>query len=308
VELPAEARELSALLEAAGNEPALVATTTTAPPGAQLRLFESFGAAFDAVACGRPALLVLDDLHWAEAPTIRLLRSLAARPAGAPRLLLATYRDTEAQPLAEQLAGLSRELPVERVPLTGLSLGATRSLLEGRRPAAEIQTLHDQTSGNPFLIEQLLPGEITGINEAVRRRVGALGAEAHAVLDAAAVGGAEFELAVVSEVVGLPVDGTLDILEAAVRARLVGEVPDEPGRFAFVHAIVRDTLAGSLTAARRARLHELFAEALEPRAKREPQRYLVTLAHHALEAGGGAGNPLRAAELAEEAASAAASS
>jgi DNA-binding SARP family transcriptional activator len=261
VKLPAEAREASLLLpETAGPEHGASATAEP-PPGAQLRLFESFGAALDAVAVGRPALLVLDDLHWAEAPTMRLLRSLAARPAGTPRVLIGAYRDTEAPQLTVLLAGLSRELPVERIALTGLSLDAALTWLAGRLSPEAIRTLHDQTGGNPFLIEQLLPEEATGVDEAVRRRVGALGAEAHAVLDTAAVSGAEFELAVVAEVVGLPLDGTLDVLEAAVRGRLIVEVPDEPGRFAFVHAIVRDTLAGSLTAARRARLHELYSEA-----------------------------------------------
>jgi DNA-binding SARP family transcriptional activator/tetratricopeptide (TPR) repeat protein len=305
VELPAEARELSALLPEMAGPPPGLSTAAQPPAGAQLRLFESFGAALDAVAVGRPALLVLEDLHWAEAPTIRLLRTLATRPAGAPRMLVATYRDTETHSPAEELTGLSRELPVERIALAGLSLEAVGTLLGGGRSPEAIRTLHDQTRGNPFFIEQLLPGEATGMNEAVRRRVGALGAEAHAVLDAAAVSGAEFELAVVAEVVGLPVDATLDVLEAAVRGRLIGEVPDEPGRFAFVHAIVRDTLVDSLTAARRARLHELFAEALEQRAECKPQRYLVALAHHALEAASGAGDPIRAAGLAEKAASAA---
>jgi DNA-binding SARP family transcriptional activator len=305
-ELPAEARELSALLPARAGAERGLSTVGQPPPGAQLRLFESFGAALDAVAGGRPTLLVLDDLHWAEAPTIRLLQSVATRPEGSPRVLVATYRDTEPHPLlAEALARLSGELAVDRIALSGLSLDAVGRLLGGRRSPEAVQTLRDQTGGNPFFIEQLLPGEPIRIDEAVRRRVGALGAEAHAVLDAAAVSGAEFELAVVAEVVGLPVDSALDVLEAAVRARLIGEVPDEPGRFSFVHAIVRDALASSLTAARRARLHELFAGALDERAEREPQRYLVAVAHHALEAAGGAGDPLRAAELAEKAASAA---
>ncbi len=304
-QLPAEAREVSALLPDTTGVEHGPATAAEPSPGARLRLFESFGVALDSVAGGRPALLVLDDLHWSEAPTIRLLRHLAVRPAGAPRMLVATYRDTEPHPLAEALAGLSRELPVERIALDGLSLEAVGAMLGGRRPPEDIQTLHDQTRGNPFFIEQLLPGEAMGLEETVRRRVGALGAEAHAVLDAAAISGAEFDLDVVAEVVGLPVDRTLEVLEKAVRGRLIGEVPEEPGRFAFVHAIVRDTLAASLTAARRARLHHLFAEALEPRAQREPQRYLVALANHALEAAGGAGSPIRAAELAEEAANAA---
>ena len=305
VELPAEAREVSALLPETAGVRAGPATAEQPSPGARLRLFESFGVALDAVAGGRPALLVLDDLHWSEPPTIRLLRHLATRPAGAPRMLVATYRDTEPLALANALEGLSRELPVERIALGGLSLGAVGALVGGRRPREDIQTLHDQTGGNPFFIEQLLPGEALALDETVRRRVGALGAEAHAVLDAAAVSGAEFDLDVLAEVVGLPIDGTLAVLEAAVRGRLIVEVPEEPGRFAFVHAIVRDTLAASLTAARRARLHGLFAEALESRAELEPQRYLVALANHALEAAAGGGSPIRAAELAEAAADAA---
>ena len=80
-------------------------------------------------------------------------------------------------------------------------------------------------------------------------------------------------------------------------------MPTDPGRYAFVHAIVRDTLVGGLTAARRVRLHELFAAALDARAERRPDRYLVALANHALEAASGAGDPIRAAELAQEAAS-----
>src|SRR5204863_2800765 len=66
----------------------------TLAPGARLRLFEAVSALLDAIAAGRPLLLVLDDLHWAERPTIRLLHHLAARPYGAPRMIVAAYRDT----------------------------------------------------------------------------------------------------------------------------------------------------------------------------------------------------------------------
>ena len=288
VELPLEAGELSTLVpELALGDSRPVGTADSAP-GARLRLFEAVSALLDAVAAGRPLLLVLDDLHWAERPTIRLLRHLAARPQGAPRMIVATYRDTEAHPLAEELANLYRELAVERIALSGLGREAVAALLGGDRTPEAVERFREQTGGNPFFIEQLLPGDPAGVTEAVRRRVSALGAEAHAVLDTAAVSGAEFELAVVAEVIGLPVDDTLDVLDAAVHARLIAEVPGEPGRYAFVHAIVRDTLAGTLTAARRVRLHELFAAALEDRAEREPERYLVALANHGLEAAAGA--------------------
>ena len=302
VELPFEAAELSTLLPELAGAARRPTDTPDSVPGARLRLFEAVSAVLDAVAAGRPLLLVLDDLHWAERPTIRVLHHLAASPHGAPRMIVATYRDTEAHPLAEELANLYRELAVERIALSGLGPDAVAALLGGDRTPEAVERFREQTGGNPFFIEQLLPGDPAGVTEMVRRRVSALGAEAHAVLDAAAVSGAEFELAVVAEVIGLPVDDTLDVLDAAVRARLIAEVPDEPGRYAFVHAIVRDTLAGTLTAARRARLHELFAAALESRAEPEPDRYLVALANHALEAAAGAGDPSRAAELAQQAA------
>ncbi len=272
--------------------------STTSP----LRLFEAVGDTLDTVAPSRPLLLVLDDLHWAEPPTIRLLRHLAARSAAAPRMIVATYRDTEESPLAASVASLYRELEVDRIALDGLGHDAVAALLGGQRSEEDVRALLEQTGGNPFFIGQLLPGRPMGVTETVQRRIAALGPEAHAVLDAAAVNGAEFELDVLAEVVGLPIDAALDVLDAAVRARLISEIPDDPGRYAFVHAIVRDTLASSLTAARRRRIHELFAASLERRADLEPDRYLVALANHALEAAAGAGDPLGAAELAEQAA------
>ncbi len=302
VALPAEAGELSLLLGGgAGHEPMALATGQPAP-GARMRLFEAVGVALDALAAKKPLLLVVDDLHWAEPPTIRLLLHLAARGAGAPRMIVATYRDTETHPFSAAVARLYRELPVERIALAGLGVDEVAALLGGDHSPEAVRALCARTGGNPFFIEQLLPGDTVGVSEAVRARVSGLGPQAHAVLDAAAVSGAEFELTVVAEVVGLPVDHMLDVLDAAVRAKLIGEVPGEPGRYAFVHAIVRDTLTASLTAARRARLHELFAASLEPRAEREPDRYLVELTNHALEAAAGAGDPLRAADLAQTAA------
>lgn len=268
----------------------------------RLRLFEGVGEALDAIARGGPLLLVLDDLHWAEPPTVRLVSHLIGRPEGAPQMVVAAYRDTEAHPFADRVAALHRELAVDRIALGGLGDDAVAAMLGGDPAPEAVRRLREQTAGNPFFIEQLLAGEAIGVTETVSRRAGALGSEPRAVLDAAAVIGAEFELQVVAEVLGLSVDRALDALEAAVTARLISEIPDTPGRYAFVHAIVRDTLAGSLTAARRARLHDLTAVTLEPLAELDPDRYLPALANHALESAAGAGDPLRAAELARRAA------
>jgi DNA-binding SARP family transcriptional activator len=269
---------------------------------ARVRLFEGVAEALDAIARGGPLLLVLDDLHWAEPPTVRLVSHLIGRPEGAPQMVVAAYRDTERHPFADRVGTLHREVAVDRIALGGLGDDAVAAMLGGDPAPEAVRRLREQTAGNPFFIEQLLPGEAIVVTETVSRRVGALGPEARAVLDAAAVVGAEFELQVVAEVLGLSVDRALDVLEAATKARLISEVPDTPGRYAFVHAIVRDTLASLLTAARRAQLHDLIAVTLEPLAERDPDRYLPALANHALESAAGAGDPLRAAELARLAA------
>jgi DNA-binding SARP family transcriptional activator len=314
VALPEEADELAGLLpELAKRGPSRATGLGTDPsPGARLRIFAATAAVLDASAHGRPLLLVLDDLHWADRPTIQLLAYLAARPDPAARLIVASYRDTDLRtghPLLAVLADLGRELPVERIALEGLSpeaVGSMRARVSGRSQGVDAaRDLHARTNGNPFYIEQVLQSAGTppgGIAELITRRASALGPQAGAILEAAALAGPEFELSIVAEASGAALDDALDAFDAAVRARLIAEAPDEPGRGAFVHDIVRETLAGSLTAARRTRLHELLAGALERRAEQEPDRYLAPLAAHALEAAAGGADAAHAADLAERAA------
>ena len=273
-------------------------------------------------------LLALDDLHWADRPTLRLLAYLAKRLQPAPTLLLGAYRHTEltaGTPLFELLADLRRDVAVEEITLEGLGSAEVAALLAQtmRHPPDEplVARVRAQTAGNPFFIEELSghsPDSIDGaiaadsvevsanIQQAVAHRVARLGSQAVALLTAGAVLGPEFELELAAEVEGLSLDPALRAVEHAVRGGVILEVPGVPGRFTFAHALVRDVLAGSLTAARRARLHALAATALEPRAERDPERYLGDLVQHALEGASLADDPLRAAELAEHAAARAA--
>jgi DNA-binding SARP family transcriptional activator/tetratricopeptide (TPR) repeat protein len=333
VALPAEADELVALLPeledrlpggAQGRHGAAAAGQAVGladRAGARLRFFEAVAAAIEAAAQHRPLLLMLDDLHWADRPTLRLLVYLTGRAGPAPALVLAAYRETdigEAHPLREALADVRRELTVEHLPLEGLAADDVAALVErslGRPPETSlVRALHEKTGGNPFFIAELLHGldkrgleriardradVPEGAAQAIARRVGRLGASAVGVLTAGAIAGPEFDLDVVAEVAGLPPDTALDVLDAAVRARILDEV--EPGRYVFVHALARDALTGPLTGARTARLHGLIAASLEARAEQHPDRYLTPLAHHALEAAS-TGDPERAVELADRAA------
>jgi hypothetical protein len=321
-ELPLEAAELAGLIPELGadlNARGAERPLSERSPGARLRLFDAFATSLDAIAWGRPLLLILEDLHWAEAATIRLLVHLAGRPDGSPRMLIVTYRDTEIgerHPLTAGLAELHRALPAELVSLHGIDTSAVAAMLGraagGGRALGSPEALRGRTGGNPFFIEQLLRDEAAlgeasgarrppaGVEHVIALRVAALGSRAPAVLSAAAVSGSEFELSLLAEVLELPITAVLDVLDAAEGARLVAGEPGEPGRYAFVHAIVRETLAGTLTAARRAHIHDLFARILERRAGTDPHGYLAAAASHALEAAAGDGDPERAAALAEQ--------
>ena len=124
------------------------------------RLFEAIGARVEGT------VLLLDDLHWADAGTLRLLAHLLRRPK--PPVVLGAYRDTEivrGHPLAE----LRREGLVERVPLRGLDASAMAELVGDAERAA---TLHLQTGGNPFFVEQILQHDDDTIPEGIKDAVG----------------------------------------------------------------------------------------------------------------------------------------
>ena len=128
---------------------------------ARFRVFESVASFLRSAASAEPLALFFDDLHAADAPSLLLLRFVAAELAGAPILIVGCYRDTElglANPLAEALPELRREAGVHRVSLRGLSRSDTADLLEsttGQVPSDDLaERVHAETGGNPlFAVE-----------------------------------------------------------------------------------------------------------------------------------------------------------
>jgi predicted ATPase len=271
------------------------------------RAFEAARALVEAAAARRPMLLVLDDLHWADRPTLLLLRHLGRMVDRAPVLVLGTYRDTElerADPLAGLLADLRRDQPLATIAVEGLSEPEVADLI-GQPPGAGgglAHALRARTSGNPFFLTELRrdlredaaagePGLPPGVTEVVGRRLDRLGEEAVEVLTTAALSGPEIDLPLLEELHGA--DAALRAVERAGAAGLLVELDPATARHAFAHALVAQTLQEAVSAPRRARLHRRIADALESRAVSDPAAGAAEIARH-LVAAGAAGDPERA--------------
>jgi hypothetical protein len=245
-------------------------------------------------------LLVLEDLHWADVPTLLLLRQLVRRGAGCPVLVVVTYSDVEtgeAGPLIPMLAALRRERGTEPIRLTGLGSSETSELMAahlGRGSVGHgcVERICELTAGNPFFIEELLhsPSDERaapvvvpeGVKDVIGRRLDRLAPATLEILTLAAVLGTDFRLAVLKAVTAEPTsDKLVAALEVAVRARLIVEDPDEVDRFSFTHALVRQTLYERPIASRRVRLHRRVAVAIEASPL---QVHPAEIAHHYFQA------------------------
>jgi DNA-binding SARP family transcriptional activator len=273
--------------------------------GARWRLFESVDAE---LRTGAPAVLALDDLHWADKGSLLLLAHLVRASRPAALLVVGTYRESElsrTHPLAATLGDLRREGLYDRVPLTGLGTGDVAALVRGWLGTDALAArLHEETAGNPFFLEEVVrhlreAGEDAGIPESVRevlgRRLSRLGDDANRVLQAAAVVGRDFDVALLERLEALAGADTLAALEEAAGAQLVREDP-RPGRYGFAHPLVRETVYEELSLTRRVRLHGAVADALEALHGDDSAR-LTELATHRLAAAAG-GDPAAAVEVA----------
>ena len=273
------------------------------PAGARFRLFEAVGALLTALSEERPLLLVLEDLHWADKPTLLLLSHLVRAPGPVRLLVLGNYRETElrwADPLAGALAELRRDRTGTRLRLEGLDEAEITALVRAsvgtEAPAGLAAEVYRRTEGNPFFAEEVLSqltgsgaelvevGVPEGVKEVVGQRLGRLSEETRHTLAAASVLGRRFDLHLLAAVLEeQTADQLADALDAAASAGLVREEAERAGRFAFSHALVRETLYGELTGARCTVLHGGVAAALERLYGGQPER-VGEIAHHLFEA------------------------
>jgi DNA-binding winged helix-turn-helix (wHTH) protein/tetratricopeptide (TPR) repeat protein len=297
--------------------PELPAAPETGDEQARFRLYDAASRFIGSRASNRPLLIVLDDIHWADASSLGLVRFIARTAASSRFLLLGTYRDMEVRrghPLADLLGALARESPCERVALSGLDAeeisNYVRQLLGEDPNPSLISTLHEMTDGNPFFLREIVRliaedgiaadtdgREIQalmlpqGVKDAIGRRLDALSPECNDMLRAAAVLGRSFPIGILQAMLELPGDAhgetLLELLGEALDAGTIAEA--SRGSYAFAHALTRQTLYEELRAPGRIALHRRAGECHERGfdANVATDEQLVELARHYLEAAPG---------------------
>ena len=279
------------------------------PESARFRLFDSVSVFLRTASQSMPLVVVLDDLHWADKPSLLLLEFVARELAGARLLLIGTYRDMELSrqhPLAETLGELTRERLFQRILLRGLTQEDVSRFIEDTSgiapPQALVESVYQQTEGNPLFVTEVVrllvqEGEFTseraasreswsvripeGVKEVIGRRLNRLSQRCNETLTIASVLGREFaSRQLVRLVEDMSEDRLLEVLEEALSARVIEELPRAVGRYQFTHALIQETLAAELSITRKVRLHAQIAHTLEELYGEEAETHAAELAHH----------------------------
>jgi DNA-binding CsgD family transcriptional regulator len=305
--------ELSRLLpDLAQRVPGLSPPTVADPDTERHRLHSAVADLLVAAGSRTPLVIVIEDGHWADTPTLLLLRHLAHGGVDARALIVTTFRDTEAEipeALSAALVELRRADGVARLRLDGLSAGEVSEFVgnaRGHQLGADTnevaRVLHELTGGNAFLITELWRtvleadlaftdggrqlaetlselGSPDGVREVVAQRLGHLAPATTGLLEIAAVVGYEFDLGAVA-----PSDLADSELQAAlgqaIAHGMIEEVPSRGLSFRFTHELVRRALYDRIGALRRAELHLQVGETLERTTEGDGNGRVADLAYH----------------------------
>jgi DNA-binding SARP family transcriptional activator/tetratricopeptide (TPR) repeat protein len=309
------ARMVPALQKRLGNLPP---PQSTDPDTERYLLYAAVVALLESASTAAPVVIVLDDLHWADKPSLQLLRHLVANSSTARLVVIGTYRDAElsaSHPMTETLAALHRELAgVSSIDLKGLDDTGVIALMEAAAGhsldddgVALAHALYRETDGNPFFVAEVLRhlsesgailqdetgrwttagrGDQLVVPDSVRQVIGArvaqVGGTATTVLSTASVIGRDFDLDLLIEVTDAVEDDLIAVLDKAQGAALVQEDPQTPGRYSFRHALIQHTLYEGLGATKRTRAHHQVGEAIERLGGGAPNERVGELARHYL--------------------------
>jgi tetratricopeptide (TPR) repeat protein len=287
--------ELGALLPDAGSRLAME------PGYARFRLFDGITRVLARAALRRPLVLVLDDLHGADEPSLLLLQFLAREIRSARLLVVGALRDVALvgeHPLARMFAEVMREPASKQLVLRGFDEGEVAevvvSVMGSAPPAGLVAAICARTEGHPlYVVEVARELAATGrfevpvtVRATIARRLAVLSPECRQLLMLGALFGREFHAGVLARASGDPVDAVVAILDEALAARIVEPISDVHGCYRFAHALFGETLVNGLSAGRRMSLHRCIAEALAASSPGGERAAEVAYHYHAAGPGG----------------------
>lgn len=310
---PAGAELVTLFPELRSIFPDIPARQALDPEEERRRLFHSFSDAVHALGRVQPLLLVIEDVHWSDDATLDLVLHFARQIGPQPIALVLTFRSDELGPrLARLLADFDRARCASEVglrPLAAPEISAMLQAIFGSEVAfgsAFVDGLHGLTEGNPFFIEEMLKALLVAgdlvrtdgvwrarplehvrvprtATEAVGRRLAGLSEAAREVASVAAVAGRRFDFGLLQALTRHGEIELLSLIKELVDAQLV--VEESADRFAFRHALTRETMRARLLTRERVALHRAIAAALEEQYDSGVQNVDDALAHHTFEAG-----------------------
>jgi len=267
----------------------------------------------------KPLAVLLDDLHWADEPTLLLLEHLSQRLSQWPVLMLGTYRDVEldaTRPFAATLETLTRQRLAHRLAVKRLPHDAVEAMLGAlggvTPPPTLVSAVYEETEGNPFFVEEVFhhlkdEGKLfdsrgrwranlrldeidvpEGVRLVIGRRLKRLHETTQQTLTRAALVGRSFDLKLLEAVTDEREDALLAALEEAEAAHVIRVQSGRAIRWGFAHELIRQTLVSSIALPRRQRLHLQIAEAMERLYASSLAQHAGDLAHHFYQAGAGA--------------------
>jgi DNA-binding SARP family transcriptional activator len=288
--------------------PGLAPRTAPDSEGARFRLFHATAEFLRRASQTDPVVLVLDDLHAADTPSLLMLQFIARELASMHVLVIAAMRDVDPVPgerLTAMTTELAREPVMRRISLRGFSESEVAEYVQltaAEAASAELAAeLHAETEGNPLFVAELVrlsslegvrhePGRAVrlaipqSVRDVISRRLAHLPPDCHRILELASVLGREVDVEPLARMADVSVDMLLDTLDAAIAARVFDDGPGVADRIRFAHVLIRDTLYDRLTIARRVRMHRLAVDALAALYGDDAGAHLAELAHHAIAA------------------------
>ena len=280
---------------------------------ARFQLFDSMATLLGREAFLRPTVVVLDDIHSADTPSLLFLRFVSGQIADTPIVVLATYRHGELtpdHPLTDVAREIAREPATHEVRLSGLGEAEITAFMEyatqTRPDPGLVARLARDTTGNPLYLEQAVRlrdtemrlGILTEadlldltvpprISDVILRRVDHASRTCGEALRLASVLGTEFSFEVLRRLGGFSQEEVVEVLDEALESGLVLRAADHPSLVTFAHDLIRQSLYESLSHRERVRLHAQAAQSLEAAYGEDVEPHLAELAHHFYEAAPG---------------------